>query len=84
MGIDPRWESMATKVISRLADVAKKLSAIVKIRKYKGFLKGHHFTLMAMKVHGAPMCDMDHFIRECAHLFNDRQSRGHLSLFFCI
>jgi hypothetical protein len=27
---------------------------------------------------------MDHFIRECAHLFHDRWSRGHLALFFCI
>jgi hypothetical protein len=27
---------------------------------------------------------MDHFIKECAHLFHDRQSRGHLSLSFYI
>ncbi len=39
---------------------------------------------MAMEVHGAPEHDMDCFIREYAHLFHDRQSRGHLSLSFCI
>jgi hypothetical protein len=27
---------------------------------------------------------MDHFIKECAHLFHDRQAGGHLSLYFCI
>jgi hypothetical protein len=39
---------------------------------------------MAMEVHNAPGHDMDHFIRECAHLFHDRRSKGHLSLSFCI
>jgi hypothetical protein len=39
---------------------------------------------MAMEVHGAPMHDKDCFIRECARLFHDRRSRGHLSLSFCI
>jgi hypothetical protein len=39
---------------------------------------------MALEVHYAPGHDMDHFIRECAHLFHGRWSRGHLSLFFCI
>jgi hypothetical protein len=34
-------------------------------------------------VHGALGYDMDRFIRDCAHLFHDRQLRGHLSLFFC-
>jgi hypothetical protein len=37
-----------------------------------------------MEVHGVPGHDMDHFIRECACFFHDRQSRGHLSLSFCI
>jgi hypothetical protein len=37
---------------------------------------------MAMKVHGALGHDMDHFIKECVHLFHDRQSGGHLSLSF--
>jgi hypothetical protein len=40
-----------------------KLSAIVKIYKYKGFHDGHHFILMAMEVHGALGCDMDCFIK---------------------
>jgi hypothetical protein len=39
---------------------------------------------MAMEVHGAPKCDIDCFINECVHLFHDRQSEGHLSLYFCI
>jgi hypothetical protein len=39
---------------------------------------------MAMEVHGAPECDMDHFIRECARLFHDKRSGGQLSLLFCI
>jgi hypothetical protein len=39
---------------------------------------------MAMKVHGAFGCDMDRFFKECAYLFHDRRSRGHLSLSFCI
>jgi hypothetical protein len=37
-----------------------------------------------MEVHGAPRCDMDCFIKEFVRLFHDRQSRGHLSLSFCI
>jgi hypothetical protein len=39
---------------------------------------------MAMEVHGTLKHDMDCFIRECAHLFHDRQSKGHLFLSFCI
>jgi hypothetical protein len=27
---------------------------------------------------------MDHFIKECDRFFHNRQSKGHLSLFFCI
>ncbi len=49
-----------------------KLSAIVKIRKYRGLHKGHHFILMAIEVYSAFGCDMDCFIKECAHLFQDR------------
>jgi len=44
-------------------------NAIIKIRKYGGLHEGHHFIPMAMEVHDAPRCDMDHFIRECAHFF---------------
>jgi hypothetical protein len=61
-----------------------KLSAIVKIFKYRGLHEGHHFISMVMEVHGAPECDMDRFIKECACLFHNRRSRGHLSLSFYI
>jgi hypothetical protein len=37
-----------------------------------------------MEVHDTLGCDMDHFIRECAYLFHDKQLKGHLSLSFCI
>jgi hypothetical protein len=39
---------------------------------------------MAMEVHGTFEHDMDHVIKECAHLFHDRQSGAHLSWSFCI
>jgi len=39
---------------------------------------------MAMEVHGTLEHDMDRFIKECAYLFHDKQSRGHLSLALCI
>jgi hypothetical protein len=39
---------------------------------------------MAMEVHGTLEHDMDRFIKECACLFNDKQSGGHLSLALCI
>jgi len=60
------------------------LNVVAKMCKYKRLHEGHHFIPMAMKVHGAPRHDMDHFIKECARLFHDRQLRGHLSLYFCI
>jgi hypothetical protein len=31
-----------------------------------------------------PRCDMDCFVRECVCLFHNKQSKGHLSLFFGI
>ncbi len=37
-----------------------------------------------MEVPDAPKRDMDHFIRECAFIFPNRRSKGHLSLSFCI
>jgi hypothetical protein len=61
-----------------------KLSPITKIRKYRRLHERHHFIPMAMEVHNAPGCDIDCFIKECACLFHDRQSRNHLSLSFCI
>ncbi len=39
---------------------------------------------MAMELHGTFEHDMDHVIKECAHLFHDRQSGAHLSWSFCI
>jgi len=59
-------------VISWLANVITKLSAIAKICKYKRFHEGHHFIPMAMEVHNTLGRDMDHFIKECACLFHDR------------
>jgi len=44
----------------------------------------YHFIPMTMEVHSAPMHDMDHFLKECAHLFHNRRSRGYLSSSFCI
>ncbi len=75
---------MATNVIIRLIGVVVKFSDIAKVHKYKGLHERHHFILMAMEVHGAPECDMNHFIKECACLFHDRRLGGHLSLSFCI
>jgi hypothetical protein len=59
------------------------LAPLLRFASIKGFIM-HHFISMAMEVHGAPMHDMDHFIRERAHLFDNRRSRGNLSLSFCI
>jgi hypothetical protein len=75
---------VALSVIIRLAGATVKFSTISKIHKYRRLQKGHHFILMAMEVHDTTGCDMNHFIKECARLFHNRQSRGHLSLFFCI
>jgi len=82
--IDLTQRTMATNVISRLAGVTAELNAIAKIHKYKRLHEGHHFIPMAMEVHDAFGCDMNRFIRECAHLFHDRQLKGHLSLSFRI
>ncbi len=57
-------------------------NTITNIHKYRGFHEGHQFILMAMEVHNALGHDMDRFIKECVHLFHNRQSKGHLSLFF--
>ncbi len=75
---------MVSNVINQPTSAIAKLSSIIKIQKYRGLYEGHHFILMAMEVHGTLGSDMNHFIRECACLFHDRQSKGHLSLFFCI
>jgi hypothetical protein len=78
------WETVASSVINRPTNATMKLTAIAKIPKYKRFQEGQLFILVAMEVHGAPNYDMDPFIRECAYLFHDKQSRGHLSLSFYI
>jgi hypothetical protein len=78
------WKSMALNVINRSIGVTTKLSAIVKIRKYRRFDEGLHFIPMAMEVHDALECDMKHFVKECDYIFHDRKLRNHLSLFFCI
>jgi hypothetical protein len=75
---------MTTNVINQLVGVVVELSAIAKICKYRGLHETHHFIPMAMDVHDTPKHDMDYFIKECARLFHEKQSRGHLSLSFCI
>jgi hypothetical protein len=77
-------ETMAMSVISQPIGAYVELNAIVKIHKYRRLHKGHHFILMAMEVHGTLECDMNSFIKECVHLFHNKWSGGHLSLYFCI
>jgi hypothetical protein len=59
-------------------------STIAKIHKYRRFHEGHHFILMARELHGTLERDIDRFIKECAYRFHHKQSRGQLSLSFCI
>jgi hypothetical protein len=75
---------VASSAINWLVSAIVELNAIVKIRKYRELREKHHFIPMAMEVHGTPRCDMDRFIKECVHLFHNRWSGGHLSLFFFI
>jgi hypothetical protein len=71
---DLMWETMVSSFNSQLVGAIVELSTIVKIRKYKRFHERHHFIPMAMDVHGTPWRNMDHFIRECACLFQSRRS----------
>jgi hypothetical protein len=71
---EPPRETVALNAINQPIGVVVELSATIKICKYKRFHEGHYFILMTMEVHGTPERDMDCFIRECAHLFHDRQS----------
>jgi hypothetical protein len=64
--IDPTREAMATSVINRPASAIAKFNATIKIHKYRGLHEKYHFIPMAMDVHSAPMCDMDHFIKKRA------------------
>jgi hypothetical protein len=85
MVIDLMREMVALSVISRpVVGAMVEFSSIAKIRKYRKLHEGHHFIPMAMEVHDTPGHDMDCMFKERAHLFHDRQSRGHLSLSFCI
>jgi len=81
---DLMQEAMVSNVNSQSTSAIMELSTIVKIHKYRRLHEKHHFTLMAVKVHNTLERDTDHFIKECACLFHDRRSRGHLSLYFCI
>jgi hypothetical protein len=67
--INLTWEIVALSVINQLISIVVKLNAIAKICKYRGLHEGHHFILITMEVDSALRCDMDCFIRECAHLF---------------
>jgi hypothetical protein len=59
MVIDLMWETVASSVINRPIGAIANLNAIVKICKYRGFQEAHHFILMTMEVHCAPMHDME-------------------------
>jgi antirestriction protein len=72
---------MIMNVINQPTSVVVELNTIAKIHKYKRLHEEHHFISMAMEVHNTPEHDMDCFIRECAHLFHNKQSKGHLSFF---
>ncbi len=78
------WKIVAKSVINKPTSENVKPKTIAKIEKYKKFCEGHHFITMALEVHNAIGHDMDCFIKECACLFHDKWSRGHLFLFFCI
>jgi len=54
---------VAMNVISRPLSAVVKFNAIAKIHKYRRLHEVHHFTPMAMEVHGIFGHDMDHFIR---------------------
>jgi hypothetical protein len=82
--INPTRETMVMNVISQLIGTIAKLNTITKICKYRGIHEGHHFISMAMEVHGALGHDMNHFKKDFARLFHNRQSKGHLSLSFFI
>ncbi len=73
---------VASSVSSRPLGTITKLSANINICKYRGLHEGHHFISMAMEVHDTLGHDMDCFIKECACIFHNRRSRGHLPLFF--
>jgi len=81
---NPTRKTVATNVINCPKGVTMEFNTIINIHKYRGLHEGHQFILMAMEVYNAPGCDMDRFIKECVHLFHNKQLKGHLSLSFCI
>jgi hypothetical protein len=81
---NPTQKMMATSVINWPKGAVVEFDAIIKIHKYNELHEGHHFILMAMEVHNTLGHDMDHFIKECVHLFHDRWLKSHFSLFCCI
>ncbi len=56
-------KTVAMNVISRPLSAVVKFNAIAKIHKYRRLHEVHHFTPMAMEVHGIFGHDTDHFIR---------------------
>jgi len=86
---DTMWEIVASNVISWPTSATVEHNVIAKIRKYRGFHEGHHFILMATEVHGTPGVILIISLRSVPIFFTidnqkDRQSKGHLSLSFCI
>jgi hypothetical protein len=81
MVINLTWKTMSTNVNNQPVGVTTEHSTIVKIRKYGGLHKGHHFIPMGMEMHDVFRCDMDRFIKKCACLFHDRQSRDNFFAF---
>jgi hypothetical protein len=59
---------MISSVINRSTSAIAELNTITKIHKYRGT----SFYFDAMEMHCAFGPDMDCFIRECAHLFENR------------
>jgi len=78
---NPTRETMSLNDINRPTGVVAKFNIIVKICNYKELHEGHHF-IPTMEVHDTSRRDMDRFIRECACLFHDRWSGGHLFVSF--
>ncbi len=69
--IDLTWEIVVTNVINQPLGAVVKISAIVKIRKYRRVHERQHLISLAMEVHNTFGCDMDRFIKECACLFHN-------------
>jgi hypothetical protein len=75
---------MTSSAITQPIGAAMELNIIIKIHKYTGFCEGHHFILMAMDMHDALEHDIDHFIKDCARFFHNRQSMVIYPYFFTL